>query len=65
MSKDNEQPVVVPEDLDVKIGSKEEAFWTEVKEKAKQGILNAKRETQINEHVIKLAEKIIEKEQKV
>jgi hypothetical protein len=60
-----EIPLEEPEDLGVKIGSKEEVFWTEVKNKSEEGILNAKREIKINEHVITLADKMIDEEQKV
>ena len=41
-----------PKDLGVKIGSKEEAFWTSVKVKAEEDILNAQRQIEINDLII-------------
>lgn len=52
------------EDLKAKIGTPEEVFWTGVKEKCETDILGAKREIEINEHIIKLAEEKIKREQK-
>ena len=41
-----------PKDLGVKIGSKDEVFWTEMEEKAEGEILNNRREIEINEAII-------------
>ncbi len=51
-----------PKDLGVKIGSKEEVFWTDVKEKAEQDILNNKHAIVINEGIIVIAEAKIAEE---
>lgn len=51
------------EDLKIKVGTKDEVFWTGIKNKCEEGIVNAKREIVINGHVIKLAtEKIVEEQ---
>ena len=51
-----------PKDLGVKIGSKEEKFWTDIKDKAEGDILNNKHMIQINEAIIVLAEARIAEE---
>jgi len=53
------------EKIDVKIGTIDEKFWTDVKKRAEDEILNSKREIEINKHVLILAEKRIEEEQKI
>lgn len=50
------------EDLGVKIGTKEEAFWTGIKEQAEKTIKNSKAEIMINERIIILADEMILKE---
>jgi hypothetical protein len=51
-----------PKDLRVKLGSVEEKFWTDIKKKSEDSILNARREIIINEAIIELAEIKIEDE---
>ena len=50
-------------ELDVKIGTPEEAFWTSVKKKCAEVIAQFKHEIVINTHVLELAEKIIKQEE--
>jgi len=49
-------------DLGIKIGTKEHAFWTDLKQKWEEGILNAQREIEINTYLIVLADKKISAE---
>lgn len=49
---------------DVKIGTPEEAAWTNIKKQAETELLQMKRSIIISEEVIKLAEKMISKETK-
>ena len=51
-----------PKDLGIKIGSPEEIFWTDVKTKAKQSILDNERSMIINKAIVDLASKKIEEE---
>lgn len=51
-------------DLKVKIGSKEEAAWTRIKERVETELEEYKRLIIINEHVLKLADDMINKEHK-
>lgn len=50
------------EDLGIKIGSKEEAFWTDLKEKVEKDMDNARHELIINAEVLKLADRKIDDE---
>ena len=50
------------EDLDVKIGSKEESFWDSVKKKCEVSIDQCKHEIVIQEHILNLAEDKIKSE---
>lgn len=50
------------EDLGIKIGSKEQKAWEDMKEKAKEEIIINNRINLINEEIIKLAEKKIKEE---
>lgn len=52
------------EKIDVKIGTKEEAAWTNIKEKAQQDLESMKRAIDINTWIIELAEQKIQDEQK-
>ncbi len=56
----SKQPI--PKDLGVKICSKEEAFWTLAKGRAKEAILNNQREIAINNAIIILADARIQEE---
>ena len=49
-------------DLGIKIGTKEEKFWTGVKEKAEEDSLSALRQVEINGIIIKYCIKRIEEE---
>ncbi len=49
-------------DLGIKIGTKEEAAWTAIKEKVELDIEQAKREIVINEAIVIKAEEMIKKE---
>lgn len=60
----SQQDSEIPEDLGIKIGSEEEAFWTnQIKEKLVLENKNLERNKEINEWVIQLAEKKIKEEQ--
>lgn len=48
--------------LNLKIGTKKEAAWTKIKEKLEDDLLNSEIEKQINETILELAKKEIEKE---
>ena len=56
------QPPQKPKDLGIKIGTKEEAAWTGIKEKVELDIEQAKREIVINEAIVIKADEMIEKE---
>jgi len=51
------------EDLGIKIGTPEEAFWTDLKKKLEKDMDNARHELIINAEVLKLCDKKIEDEQ--
>ncbi len=51
-----------PKDLGLKIGTKEGAAWTAIKEKVELDIQQAKREIIINEVILIKAEDMIKKE---
>ena len=51
-----------PKDLEIKIGSKEEAAWTSVFEKASESIMQNKIESELNEIVVEYAKKRIAEE---
>ena len=52
----------IPEDLGIKIGTKEEKFWTDVKEKATTMVEQSEHEIIIQKHIIKLCDEKIAKE---
>ena len=58
MTKD----IKVPEDLGIKIGSKEEVFWTDVKRKLESSILMYTESLLADKMHLKLAEKRITEE---
>lgn len=58
-----EQEIQEPEDLGVKIGTKEEVFWTDVKRKAEQDNFNMAMSILLNEQAIKFADERIAEEQ--
>ena len=51
-----------PKDLGLKIGTKEEAAWTAIKEKVELDIQQARREIIINEAILIKTEEMIKKE---
>lgn len=51
------------EDLGIKIVSKDESFWTNALERAKEAVFNAKKEIEINENILTLAEGKVREEQ--
>lgn len=53
------------EDIDVKIGTEEEKFWTEIKEKAEKMLKQCEHEIVIQEHIMQLADDKIKKEQEL
>jgi hypothetical protein len=54
------------EDLKVKIGTKDEAYWTQALNQAEELVTKGKNDLIINEAIVKLAkEKIAEEEAKV
>jgi len=56
------KPIKEPEDLELKIGSKEEAAWTLVRDKCREEILSCKRTIEMDKVLIELAEKKINQE---
>lgn len=60
-----EKQIEEPEDLGVKIGTPEEKFWTDTKKKSEEEILQCKRVIELDQEIIKYAEKRIAEEQKV
>lgn len=63
MTKIKEKENFEEEDLGIKIGSEEEAFWTNIVEKMKLQNTGAEREIEINKVVIEYAEKKIAEEE--
>ena len=55
----------IPEDLGIKIGTKEEVFWTGMRDKTKEAIEQCKHEMIIQTNILKMAEELIEKEKKI
>ena len=53
----------MPEDLGIKVGSEDEAMWTQARDKLVTENKRAKMEIEINSHVIELCEKRIQEEQ--
>lgn len=51
-----------PKDLGIKIGSKEEAAWTQLRDKIEEDIIQNKITQEINTVIFELAEKKIELE---
>ena len=51
-----------PEDLGIKIGTKEESAWTQIRDSAQIEVDNNKRAIIIGENMVKLANEMIEKE---
>ena len=49
----------IPEDLQLKVGTKEEAAWTATKEQTEQNTRENNMQNLINEQVIALAKKMI------
>lgn len=56
------EKIEVPKDLGVKIGSPEQVFWNDLKDKLTADNLNHERQIQINIHAMALAEEKIAKE---
>ena len=52
------------DDLEIKIGTEEEAAWTRIRDSAKKELEENKRAIIIGEEIIKLAEKKIAEEKK-
>lgn len=52
-----------PEDLGVKIGSKREARWTQVRDQAKSAIEESEIAIKINKAIVSLADQIISEEE--
>jgi|TARA_R100000501_G_C2587141_1_gene88350 hypothetical protein len=53
-----------PKDLGIKIGTKEEKFWTDMKDKSLEIIGQSKHEITIQEHIVKLCDEKIKSEQR-
>lgn len=51
-----------PKDLGIKIGTKEEKFWTDMKDKSLEIIGQSKHEITIQEHIVKLCDEKIAEE---
>ncbi len=56
------EPYSEPEDLGLKIGSKEEVFWENIKLKLEMNILNAEQSLMADKEVLKLANRRIREE---
>jgi len=54
---------MTPKDLGIKIGTKEEVFWTDFKKTCEENILGRKRDILIQKEIIKLCDSIIKEEQ--
>ena len=52
----------IPKDLEVKIGTKKEAFWTQVKTASEEAITNSENTIMLHTEIVKLAEEQIKKE---
>lgn len=52
------------EEIDVKIGTKEEKAWAEIKKRATDEISKLRREIEINRAIMVLASKKVQEEQK-
>jgi hypothetical protein len=46
-----------PEDLQIKVGTQEEVYWTDVKEKCEESIFQKKNSIEMDKKCLKLAEK--------
>lgn len=55
----------IPKDLGIKIGTKEEQFWTDFKTKCEDEILNSERVIKINKHLIELSDEKIKEEKEL
>jgi len=51
------------EDLKVKIGTKDEQFWTDIKEKAEADVFSSEKQIEMNKLIIDYAEKKIKQEE--
>ncbi len=58
-----ENKVKVPDDLQLKVGTKEEAFWTGVKNKVEEDTMQAKRQIEINNVTLAFAKTRIKEEE--
>lgn len=56
--------VEIDKDLGVKIGTKDEALFTELKENTKAQIEGLEKSLKVNREILKMAEKKIKQEQK-
>ncbi len=61
--KKSEEPPAIPKDLQLKVGTKEEAAWTRIKASTEEDTQQNNIQNQINEKVIALADKKIKEEQ--
>ena len=52
-----------PEDLGIKLGTKTEVWWTQVKEKSEQNIFECENMIKADTHLLKLANKVIAEEE--
>ena len=52
-----------PKDLKIKIGSKDEAFWTSMKRKCQEVIDGSRHEVEIQDVILELCDKRIKEEQ--
>ena len=53
-----------PKDLGIKIGSKEEVFWTKIKDTIKEQITQAQAQIAMNKHMLPFVERKILEEQR-
>ena len=54
--------IKVPKDLGIKLGTKEEAYWTKVKEQSQAAIEESRHNITIHETIVMLAERRITEE---
>lgn len=60
----NKENSTIPKDLGIKIGTKKEAWWTNIKRKCEESILNNTETIIADKHLLFLANKIILEESK-
>lgn len=60
---DKDNGVKIPEDLGLKIGTKDEALWTDVKETTEAQIEGLEKSLKVNRAILEMAKKKIKEEE--